>query len=66
MELSKMPKTDKELTMSEEPIKEISIDIDIDDNWDECAGYIEKKMICFMSILIIGTILLVFVYTVNK
>jgi hypothetical protein len=32
----------------------------------ECVDYFQKKMICITSILIIGTILLVFVSILNK
>lgn len=31
----------------------------------ECVDYFQKKMICFTATLIIGTVLLVFVYTLK-
>ena len=38
---------------------------DIDDEWIECMDCVQRKMICIISILIIGTILLIFAYTIN-
>ena len=32
----------------------------IDDEWIECMDCVQRKMICIISILIIGTILLIF------
>ena len=40
-------------------------DSNIDDEWIECMDCVQRKMICIISILIIGTILLVFAYTIN-
>ena len=37
----------------------------IDDEWIECMDCVQRKMICIISILIIGTILLIFAYTIN-
>ncbi len=36
-----------------------------DAEWVECMDCIQRKMICIISILIIGTILLVLIYTIN-
>ena len=41
-------------------------DSNIDDEWIECMDCVQRKMICIITILIVGTILLVFVYTLNK
>lgn len=38
---------------------------DIDNEWVECMDCVQRKMICIMTILIIGTILLIFVYTIG-
>tara|TARA_B100000214_G_C23517048_1_gene423354 strand:- start:191 stop:418 length:228 start_codon:yes stop_codon:yes gene_type:complete len=40
-------------------------DSNIDDEWIECMDCVQRKMICIISILIIGTILLIFAYTIN-
>ena len=40
-------------------------DSNIDDEWIECVDCVQRKMICIISILIIGTILLIFAYTIN-
>ena len=48
-------------------IKDCHRDINADDyEWIECMDCVQKKMICIITILIIGTILLVFAYTINK
>ena len=57
----------------EESIVDDEISITIEDNrydnddieWVECMDCIQRKMICIISILIIGTILLVLIYTIN-
>ena len=42
-------------------------DNNIDDyEWIECMDCVQRKMICIITILIVGTILLVFLYTLNK
>lgn len=69
-----IPKKELELIDETNIDEEINITIknsehDIDDDEAECiecVDYFQKKMICFTSILIIGTILLVFAYTLNK
>jgi hypothetical protein len=38
---------------------------DIDNEWVECMDCVQRKMICIMTILIIGTILLIFAYTIG-
>ena len=38
----------------------------VDYEWIECMDCVQRKMICIITILIVGTILLVFVYTLNK
>ena len=38
----------------------------IDYEWIECMDCVQRKMICIITILIVGTILLVFAYTLNK
>ena len=38
---------------------------DIDNEWVECMDCVQRKMICLMTILIIGIILLIFVYTIS-
>ena len=44
----------------------IIITDDTDDTeWVECMDCVQRKMICIISILIIGTILLVFLRTLN-
>ena len=40
-------------------------DSNIDDEWIECMDCVQRKMICIISILIIGTILLIFAYKIN-
>ena len=57
----------------EESIVDDEIIITIEDNeyskddadWVECMDCVQRKMICIISILIIGTILLVFLHTLN-
>lgn len=38
---------------------------DDDYEWVECMDCVQRKMICLMTILIIGIILLIFVYTIS-
>ena len=60
------------LEMSEESICDDDIIISIDkskenlddDDWIECMDCVQRKMICILTILIIGVILLVFLYTI--
>ena len=39
---------------------------DIDYEWVVCMDYVQKKMICLITILIISTILLIFAYTIRN
>tara|TARA_B100001063_G_scaffold46185_1_gene40012 strand:- start:8911 stop:9153 length:243 start_codon:yes stop_codon:yes gene_type:complete len=39
---------------------------DFENDWIECMDCVQRKLICVISIFIIGMILLVFVYTLNK
>ena len=38
----------------------------LDYEWIECMDCVQRKMICIITILIVGTILLVFAYTLNN
>ena len=38
----------------------------VDYEWIECMDCVQRKMICIITILIVGTILLVFAYTLNN
>ena len=59
-------KTEKfgEESIADDEIIIITDDTD-DIEWVECMDCVQRKMICLISILIIGTILLVFIYTIN-
>ncbi len=39
---------------------------DDEKEWIECMDCVQRKMICLITILIIGTILLIFAYTINR
>ena len=44
-------------------VEDYDIDM-VDDEWVECTDCVQKKMICILTILIIGIIFLVFIYTI--
>lgn len=44
-------------------VEDYDIDM-VDDEWVECMDCVQKKMICILTILIIGIIFLVFIYTI--
>ncbi len=59
---SKPNKFDEESIVDDEII--IIIENDKDDaDWVECMDCVQRKMICIISILIIGTILLIFLHS---
>tara|TARA_B100000963_G_scaffold155233_1_gene135093 strand:+ start:28658 stop:28867 length:210 start_codon:yes stop_codon:yes gene_type:complete len=64
---SKTEKFHEESIVDDEIIVIIEDDEDSknDTDWVECMDCVQRKMICIISILIIGTILLVFLHTLN-